>query len=256
MTFELQTNNAFRLTSLFQLGRLKELRSGVLSAIEDAEQRGDLFGSISFRLSHFPTIWLLEDAPARSREQMRFALERLTAHTPAHRWYHLLAEHLIDLYTGERATAFQRIEAEWPKLKRQLLLRVPAIRMDALWVRGTAAMANLELSQARKALEATIKQLRNEKTVLATAFIAVLQAGLAKAQGDLARCGKELEEATSLFTQLDMALHARATHAQWGAWVGGDSGEKALASVRSELAAEGAVQPDKIIRMIVPGLAL
>ncbi len=256
VTFELQTNDAFRLTTLFMLGRLKELRSGVLSAIEDAEQRGDLFGSTSFRLSHFPTTWLLEDAPEHARKQVRFALERLTAHTPAYRWYHLLAEHFIDLYTDERAAAFQRIEAEWPKLKRQLLMRVQAVRMDALWVRGTAAMANLELPQARKVIEVTIKQLRNEKTVLATASIAVLQAGLAKARGDVASSCKALEEASALFTQLDMALHAGATRAQWGALVGGEAGAKALASVRAALAAEGAVQPDKIVRMIVPGLAL
>ena len=46
----------------------------------------------------------------------------------------------MDLYAGDAAAAWRRVEERWPELRRSLLLRIEGIRVEAHWVRARAAL--------------------------------------------------------------------------------------------------------------------
>src|SRR5690606_342820 len=191
VAFEVSSALRFGVDALFNLGELREMCRRVPQYLREAERRGDLYGGADMRTGLPNAAWLVADQPevareecARGREcwsQLDFYLQH---------YYELLAQAHIDLYVGDGAAAHARVADGWPKLERSMLLRIQAIRAEALYLRGRTALAAAaaadggERSRLLAEAEAARRRLDRQPMPGAHALSNLIGAGAARASGD------------------------------------------------------------------------
>ena len=143
--------NIFSCWSLSFLGEHRELAKRYAAILEDADQRGDRYTSVQLRDGSLAIVRLAADDPEGARHQVAEAMEMwpndryLLQH-----WHRLYGETEIELYVGDGAKAYARVELDRKALKKSLLLkdtehagsdRVPARSMRAGLARRGARVA-------------------------------------------------------------------------------------------------------------------
>ncbi len=142
VAWELATGNLLRSYSLARLGELTELSKNVTAFLQEAEQRGDLYGSTVLRMGEPNLIWLAMDLPEEARSECEEGIRRWSQ-----RGFH--QQHVdfsyamtqIDLYVGDGAAAYARVSGVWPQLEKSFTLRLDVARIINLHLRGRAAVA-------------------------------------------------------------------------------------------------------------------
>ncbi|MGZ3438484.1 MAG: serine/threonine-protein kinase, partial [Polyangia bacterium] len=130
VAWELATGNLLRSYSLARLGELTELSKNVTQFLQEAEQRGDLYGSTVLRMGEPNLIWLAMDLPEEARSECEEGIRRWSQ-----RGFHQqhvdfnFAMTQIDLYVGDGAAAFARISGVWPQLQKSFTLRLDVARI-------------------------------------------------------------------------------------------------------------------------------
>ena len=141
VVWETTTAQLFRMSALYQLGELGEMQSTLPALIQAADARGDLYASVTFRIRQLNMVLLAADNPDGARQAAEDAMrlwnpaEYLSQH-----YYHLVAMTNADLYEGKGAAAMERLAAGWKAVERSLFTRVQVIRVEALHLRGRAAL--------------------------------------------------------------------------------------------------------------------
>ncbi|HUS68752.1 MAG TPA: AAA family ATPase [Kofleriaceae bacterium] len=248
VAFEIASALRFALDALFNLGELGELCRRVPQYLREAERRGDMYGATDMRTGLPNAAWLVADDPdtaraecARGREcwsQLDFYLQH---------YYELLAQTHIDLYIGDGATAYQRVTELWPKLESSMLLRIQAIRGEALFLRGRAALAANQPSDARAAL----RELDDQAMPGAHALANLLEAGVAHLSSDTESAARLLNQAESRFRTADMNLCAAAVRRRRGELIGGAAGARAIADAERWMLDQTIRNPASITRLIL-----
>ncbi|MBX7099847.1 MAG: protein kinase [Myxococcaceae bacterium] len=246
VSWELESSTMFRLESTFYLGDLPGLQEGVRAQLVEAEGRGDLFATTTMRLAHMNAIWLAEDTPGEARREADLAMSRWSARGYlAQHWYYLIAAQNNDLYRGDGASAWKRIQEQWTPLDRSMLLRVQVVRVEALHQLGRAAVAAGKLKEAKD----TAGKLEREGPAWATALATLLRAS-AEERPEVAI--ETLGRAAEQLDQVDMKLYAAAARWHRAGLVGGEAGKAERHSVTEALKQQGVVNVEHMVRGLVP----
>ena len=248
VVWETTTAQLFRMSALYQLGELGEMHVTLPALIQAADARGDLYASVTFRIRQLNMVLLAANDPHGARQAAEEAMrlwnpaEYLSQH-----YYHLVAMVNADLYEGNGVAAMERLAAGWSAVERSLFMRVQVIRVEALHLRGRAAlMASAAGPEGaalrRKALE-DARRLEKEGVPWATAFATLLRAGVAAKEGDRARAASLVAGAVPQFAALDMQLWEHAARRVHGE----------LEVADAWMARQHIRRPEKMVPVLVPG---
>lgn len=258
--WEVSTNQLFLLRALAHLGALREHNSRIPALLLDAEQRGDVY-FLTFLGAR--ALWLRSLSvgdPAAGRDHVRHAMARWSAYGfhQQHFWA-LISESECDLYEGDTERACRRVEDSWPSYTRSLIPRVQLLHVEALCLRGRAALAHAaslddpetpaaQASLARAAR--TARRIGREPMPPAPPLAALIRAGMASVRGNRTEALDRLAEAEAGFLSADMALHAAATRRQRAVV---ERAPEAAAVADRVFAAEGIVDPARFAALMAPG---
>jgi hypothetical protein len=142
-----------------------------------------------------------------------------------------------------------RLQAGWRDVERSLFLRVQFIRIEAIHLRGRAALAAATAGRKGAALRRAVlgdaRRLDKEQMGWASALSDLLRAGVAALEGDRAAADALLDRAIPELEALDMHLYAKAArHAR------GEGG-----SVDEWMAKQSMRNPARMAQLLVPGFA-
>ena len=216
--------------------------------IQAADARGDLYASVTLRIRQLNVARLAADDPEDAR---RAADDAMRMWNPAaylsQHYYHLVALVSADLYEGRGQVALERLKAGWRDVERSLFLRVQVIRIEALHLRGRAALVSAPAGRAgaelRKLARADARRLDKENVRWGGALAKLLHAGIAAREGERATADAQLGEAIADLEALDMHLWAKAAR-----WARGERGR-----VDDWMRKQNMRNPAAMVALLVPG---
>jgi hypothetical protein len=259
VTWEIASVRSFSLWSLTYLGGLAQLARRIPARLHEARERGDRYAAICHSTGHAAFAWLAEDDPETALARSREALSRWTRKTfHVEHWWAMVGDRQADLYAGQPEAAHRLIQAQWHDLDEALLLQVQLVRVEATFLRARAALA---LGRARpserrelcRAAEQDAERLQREHVAWAEAFASLVRAGVAAAGGDLSQAEAQLRAAVDGLERADMMLYAAAARWQRGRILGGDEGQKLVASAERWMTEQGIVNKARMAAMLAPG---
>jgi hypothetical protein len=162
----------------------------------------------------------------------------------------------IDLYEGDAAAAWRRIDERWAVTQASLLLSsVQLLRVEADFLRARAALAAV-LAGGDAGLLAVARHharaLARERAPWATACTLQLRATLAAIDGDRGAAGQLLDDAERADAAADMRLFATAIRLRKGELAAGSHGASLAAGARDALRDGGIADPDAMARLLCP----
>jgi hypothetical protein len=204
-------------------------------------------------------MWLAADDPEGARRN----IEESMALWPSDRyylqhWHRLYGEGEIELYAGDGAKAYARVDRDTKALKKSLLLRIQHMRAQTLFLRGRCAIASLEAEPGLRNQRLTetrrlARRLRREGMAWTAPFAAILRAAVANAEGHRSAAIAELRAAVDLAHTADMFGYARCASYQLGLLLGGNEGQKLAAEAERAMTAQGIRVPARFAATLVPG---
>jgi serine/threonine protein kinase/tetratricopeptide (TPR) repeat protein len=249
----------FSLHSLWFLGELVEIAKRKTHMLADAEQRGDLYTLVNVRAA-LPMLTLLaDDDIAAARESVKTAMSAWSydGYSVQH-WQAMVMEAFIELYSGDGARAFDRVEKDARAAKRSFLLMGQFVRGTHGYIRGIAAVAASQAgagSRAERLAEARKMALKLEKEQMAwtAPLAAIVSAGASSAEGDGQSAAASLERAIELALTADMSLYAAAARHQLGRLLGGERGDGLVGEAERAMRTQEVRSPARFATMLVPG---
>jgi hypothetical protein len=203
-------------------------------------------------------VWLAADDTAEARARARDVLKRWSRERfHVEHWWALLAECQVDLYEGDGPAAVRRLEEQWPRLARSLLLHVQLTQLEARHLRARAALcaasAGGEVERWLRSAESDARGIRAHGMPWSAPLADLVHAAAACLRGDRAGASLRLERAQSALDAVGMALYAVAVRYRRGELLGGDAGARLVAEAHEWLRARGAAQPARLVAMLAPG---
>ena len=251
-------SNVFSCWSLNFLGEHRELARRHALLIADAEQRGDMYTSVQLRAGSLAIVGLAADDPemARRHAHEAIALWPRDRYLLQH-WHMMFGEGEIELYLGDGAKAYARVERDTLPLKKSFLLEVQHMRAQTAFLRGRCAIASIDdgpalrrerVAEARRLAE----ELEAERMAWTAPFAAILTAGAASAEGDSIGTIRSLQAAIDLARDADMSMYAAAARYQLGGRVGGDEGRELTSQGEQAMRDQDIHRPDRMAATLVP----
>jgi hypothetical protein len=259
VAFELAAVQRFAVDALFNLGELAELQRRVPGHLHAAERRGDRYGAAEMRTGLPGAAWLVVDRADEARAQVEEAMRGWSQHSfHLQHYYDALARAHIDLYSGAAAAAHQRFTALWPHLRRHMLLRIQAVRIEATYTRGKVALAAAAASTAAaepllREAERAAARLDRESSPARQPLADALRAGIARQRGQEAQALSRLAAASAGFARAGMKAHAAATRWQHGALLGGADGAVQVADALRFFRDQVVVRPEAFAAILIAG---
>ena len=262
IAWELDTAHLYDLLALFYLGEVSELPRRLPGFLKEARERDDLTAATNLRTRVAYLIHLAADNPEQARQEVRQGMESWArgAFHAQHSW-EMYAYGEIDLYCAQGSDAWRWVNQNWHFLKRSLLLRIQAVRIEFHYLHGRSALAAAVdptwSDSARRALvknaARTAKQLRREGAAWAAALAGLIDAGVSSFHGRAARAILQLERAEAAFEHAEMALHAAVARRRRGELVGGAEGERLTMDADGWMNGQAIAKPARIVEMLAPG---
>ncbi|MSP60181.1 MAG: serine/threonine-protein kinase PknK [Myxococcales bacterium] len=266
VAWELASTQGLSAFSLAHLGELSELSRRLPGMIRESDDRGDLVGATYSRIGPSSIAWLAQDRVAHGRALADEAIARFPGERfQAQHWQHVFSCVQADLYEGEPASAWRRVQAAWPKLPASHLLRLQLLRVDIHQLRARAALA-LAAAQPSGAVrapwdraslcalaEADATKVAGERMKWSEPLAALLRAGVARLRGDDESALVSLSRALSGFESADMALYAAAARHRRGTVTGGDAGRADREVAERWMAGQGIARPERMVGLLSPG---
>jgi hypothetical protein len=255
--WELASARTFGLWSHFYLGDLTALSARVSDLIHEAETRGDRYAATLHRTGLVTMVWLVADEPKVARRQVLEAETGWSRSTfDFQRYLNTLGHCLIDLYENAPELAHRRILEIWPHLRATLYLRIQNIRIEALYLRGIAAIGAAVLRDARPLLrdaEWCATRIAREHVGWGDALAALLRGGIAELRAEPDAATRHWRAAEETARAHDMALFAAAAAYRQALALGGHAASQAVASLRGTPALREIREPERICRLLAPG---
>jgi hypothetical protein len=245
-------------SSLFYLGETRDLARLVPLLLRDALERGDVYSQHGLKGWRSNVAWLVMGRPDEARAHAEDVAANRTTAEGFHlqHWFELLAQTQIDLYVGDVAGAWQRLEVGWPLLTASHLLRVQNIRIESGYLRARVLLArHFAGSGDKRTLKEALglaRALDREGAAWAAALAENVRALVAMAQGDRAGAEERLGIAERAFATCDMALFANVARYRRGQANSGPSGFAWQADARLAMQEQAVADPEAIARMLCP----
>jgi hypothetical protein len=221
-----------------------------------ALEQGNLFGAMDLR-TRLNLIWLAAEEPDKARAEVIEALESWPHegfHLQHYVSLHALVE--IELYTGDTEVACKHVEGQWQELENSMLLRIPAVRVEALQLRARAALATSGGGRDAGKLRLVQKMARKIDKVdmsWAKPFATLLRATVAHQRGQTSQSTTLLSEAVQSFERAEMRLHVAAARRRLGEKLRDERGSQLVAEADAWMKGQGIKNPEAMTRMLVPG---
>jgi serine/threonine protein kinase len=237
-------SDRFALDSLFHLGELAELTRRGEALLNDAEQRGDLYLAAELRTGLPNVIWLCRDQPDEARRSNELGIAPWSHRSfYLQHYYHALASAHTAIYCGDGRSALRTVEWVWPKLRSSLLLKVQAVRTEALYLIARAAIADGS-DRSLEVAERMATKLSGEAVPSAPGLAAAARAGVAARRGHHERSFALLRVAEQALAAADAGICAAACRFHLGE-----------PEAKSWMRARGIVRPDRFAALLVPGFS-
>ncbi len=250
----------FSIYALVYMGNLREAKTRTLRLLADAEQRGDLYTAVNLRASHPMAAWLGSDDVAGARRHLRESMQvwPKTGFLVQH-WQSMLWEAEVELYSGNGAAAWDRLERDARDLRRSGMHNVQLIAILTYFVRGRSAVASLaglaasDREPRLAAAQREVKNLENQGIAWAAPLAAMLEASVARESGDSAGAEAALRRAIGIAETAEMRLHAASSRLQLGVLLGGDTGAAMVEQAEEAMKTLGVRLPERYAQMLLPG---
>jgi hypothetical protein len=218
-----------------------------------------MYTSVQLRDGSLAIVWLAADNPdaARRNAQESIAQWSHTRYLLQH-WHMMFGEAEIELYVGDGARAYARVQRDAGALKKSLLLNVQHMRAQTAFVRGRSAIASLDAEPALRTerlaeTRRLARQLEGERMAWTAPFAAILSAGAANAEGDRVGAAAYLRAAIELAEAANMSGYATAARYQLGSLLGGDEGRQLALRAEEAMTAQGIRVATRFAGTLVPG---
>lgn len=256
VTWELTMANRYRLSSLMHMGELAEVSRRVPGLLSAALEQGNLFGAMDLR-TRLNLIWLAAEEPDKARAEVIEALKSWPHegfHLQHYVSLHALAQ--IELYTGDAEVAWKHIEGQWQALENSMLLRTPAVRVEAMQLRARAALATSDGGRDAGKLrlaEKLANKLEKVDMSWSKPFATLIRATVAHQRGATAEAATLLSEAIQSFEHAEMHLHATAARRRLGEKLRDERGSQLVAEADAWMTEQKIKNPEAMTRMLAPG---
>jgi hypothetical protein len=250
----------FALYACIFLGKHREVARRAPRFLRDAEERGDRYTTVCLRTTAMVDVALANDDPEEARRHVREAMASWTqAGFHTQHWYAMWSDVLIELYAGNPAAAYERLERDAPVLRRSLLLRVQLVRGMTAYLRACSAIASIEV--ARSAKEQRIAEahrlaahLAKQSAVWAPTLATVVRACALNAAGHRATGVSTLREAIRLAEGAHLWPQVWGARYQLGRALGGVEGRGLVQEAARCMLDEGIMAPERTAATVVPGI--
>jgi serine/threonine protein kinase len=254
--WERDTLSVYSLMVRLYLGEVAELARLTEQRLFDARNRGDLFAETIYVTSRANVRWLLTDAPDAKRREVDDALRAWgqPGRFQIQHWYAVQSHAQVDLYEGRPLDVLRRLEEAWPSMRRNFLLRVQNIRIEARSMRAFAA-ARVAAGGGgdREALVADIERdaqtIARERTDWGEPLAVLLRAAVARLRKDDRGALASIDDATKRFEVIGMRLHAAAARV-WRGTI--DASGASRAEAEAYFAAEGVKRAERAAAIFTP----
>ena len=258
--WELTVANRFMLAALLYLGDIAEISRRVPVLLSTALEQGNIFAATDLR-TRLNLLWLAADNPDRARQEVIDALQQWTHegfHLQHYTSLHALTQ--IELYTGDGEVAWKHFAGQWKALRRSMLLRVQALRIEAWFLKARTALSAAAVTPQDRATlikvaDRLAAKIDREEMAWGQPLAATIQAGAAALRGDAARVPVLLAAALKGFEKADMALYAAAARRLLGQVTPGDEGRQLIAQADDWMQRQQIKNPARMATMLAPGLS-
>jgi serine/threonine protein kinase/tetratricopeptide (TPR) repeat protein len=256
VTWELTIANRYRLSALLHMGQLAEVSRRVPALLSAALEQGNLFGAMDLR-TRLNLIWLAAEDPDKARAEVIEALKSWP-----HKGFHLQhyvslhAMAQIELYTGDPEVAWKHVAGQWPDMEDSLLLRIPAVRVEACMLRARTALATSGGGRDAGKLRLAEKLARTISKVemsWSAPFATLIRATVAHQRGDASQANALLSEAIQTFERAEMGLYAAAARRRLGEKLRDERGSQLVARADAWMKSQNIKNPEAMTRMLAPG---
>lgn len=222
MSWRISMTTMYLYSAYARVGRLQRLRDDVPALHDDAVSRGDVFLETICLVGQPAWAWLLADQAEwlidRSASVMaQWPNDRfLTQH-----YHHLLSRTHALMYAGRWTEAATKLEQDWERLQRSLLLSISVIAAEMWDLRGRAALGAWRHSGDSawgRIVHLACRRLSASTAPGAPAQALALRAGVAQRAGRVA--APMYQEAERAFTDLGWPHLAEAARWRLGAGPG------------------------------------
>ena len=256
VTWELTIANRYKLSSLLHMGQLAEISRRVPALLSAALEQGNLFGAMDLR-TRLNLIWLAAEDPNRARAEVIEALKSWP-HEGFHLQHYVSLHALtqIELYTGDYEVACKHVEGQWSALEDSLLLRIPAVRVEAMQLRARTALSTSRNGGEQHKLRLAEKMARKiEKVKMSWSqpFATMVYATIAHQQNNPGKATTLLGEAISGFERAEMGLHAAAARRRLGEKLRDERGQQLVAQADEWMLGQKIKNPEAMAHMLAPG---
>jgi eukaryotic-like serine/threonine-protein kinase len=259
LTWETTIAQNIFLWGLMYRGEMAELLRRVPALLDDARRRGNLYLATEL-CTRCNFVWLAADDPDGGERETADAMRRWSR-KGFHRQHYsaLLARVQTALYRGDAAAAWRLLDEEDANLRRSMLERLQAVRVESSYLHARCAIAVAGADASKRSLLSIARRyarrIAREKMPWSTPIGLMLEAGIASVEGRRDAAQRHLQDALAQFDRADMQLYAAVTKRRLGALVGGEDGQRLQRDAESWLAAQQIKNPVAFSRMFAPGFA-
>src|SRR6185436_3632762 len=190
--------------------------------------------------------FLALDEPEAGRRALREVMDRWSMQGFHFQHYlEMYAENQIDLYLGNWASAWRRIEERWPLLEKSYLLRIPFAMIESSHLRGRTALATAAGDGDRALIdvaERSARAIEKQKVAWALPLAHSLRAGAASLRGQKDAAIALLERAARDFEKAELMLHADAAAYRHAQLTGASPPDL-----------QGVKNPERLLDVLMPG---
>jgi serine/threonine protein kinase/tetratricopeptide (TPR) repeat protein len=258
VAWELTIATRYRLSSMLHMGEVAEVTRRVPSLLSAALEQGNLFAAMELR-TRLNLIWLAVEGPDRARAEVIEALKSWPNegfHLQHYVSLHALTQ--IELYTGDTEVAYKHVEGQWPALKDSLLLRTPAVRVEAMQLRARTALATTADGRDDGKLRLAEKMARKiEKVNMSWSkpFATLVRAAVAHQRSEATTATALLSEAVQSFERADMHLYAAAARRRLGENLHNERGQQLIEEADAWMESQKIKNPEALTQMLAPGFS-
>ena len=256
--WERGTAHRFALWPLMFMGEVEEINRRLPRLLKEARERDDLYEETNLCLTIRTFVRLAADEPQRARTDLDQVMERWSQQGfHVQHMNRLFDEAQIDLYLGDAESAWRRLEADWPALRRSHLLRVQQIRIVMLHLRARCAVAlaskGKDSSTWLHHAERDARSLRREKLPWADALADLIDGAVAFRRGKVARSVEILGVASAALAKADMHLHAAVALRRLGEVLEGTRGQGLTKHVAEFMESQKIRNGERMTSLLAPG---
>jgi hypothetical protein len=257
LTWEMNIAQNVVIWALMYLGELGEVSRRVPALLADGRRRGDLYLATEL-CTRSNIVWLANDDPVGGEREAQDALAQWSQKGFYRQHYSARLAHVqTALYRGDAEAAWRLLVEQESNLRRSMLTRVQALRVESLYLRGRCALAMASTSRSRRRFlsvaRSCARRIAAERMHWSDPIALLLQGGIASLEGRPTTALDRLHDACDRFDNAEMKLYAAVTRRRIGGLRTDDNGRELQRQAEVWMAAQQIKNPFCMTRMLAPG---